>query len=80
MFHEEKGFYTSVDTLLAGEAGGVALLSGRKVTACVRGVLTVQVVEIDPILKRLTLDDGSSVFYKKCLLATGLLWCCVIVL
>ncbi|XP_066591372.1 apoptosis-inducing factor 1, mitochondrial [Prorops nasuta] len=59
IFYEPDEFYTSVEKLASSENGGVAVVRGWKIT------------KLDVENKLAYLDDGSTIQYKKCLIATG---------
>ena len=59
VFYEDKEYYCTPEELETMEGGGVAVLTGR--TA----------VDLSAYRKKLVLDNGSTVTYDKCLLATG---------
>jgi programmed cell death 8 (apoptosis-inducing factor) len=65
VYFEEPSFYAaSVEELLAGDKGGVAVLAGRTV------------VDLNVYRKKLQLDDQRVINFDKCLLATGLCLAC----
>ncbi|XP_015786760.1 apoptosis-inducing factor 1, mitochondrial [Tetranychus urticae] len=59
IFFEHPEYYADLKTLIESETGGVSLVNGYKV------------VELSPSEKRAYLDNGQSIGYKKCLIATG---------
>ncbi|CAK9825513.1 Apoptosis-inducing factor 1, mitochondrial [Anthophora retusa] len=61
IFYEPPEFYSEVSKLSESEKGGVAVATGWKVT------------KIDVPNKTATLDDGYTIKYDKCLIATGAL-------
>ncbi|XP_067131296.1 apoptosis-inducing factor 1, mitochondrial [Centruroides vittatus] len=58
IYYEHEDFYCPSDELLTRENGGVAVVTGVKVT------------KIDPDNHRVYLDNGDEVTYEKCLIAT----------
>ncbi|KOC71096.1 Apoptosis-inducing factor 1, mitochondrial [Habropoda laboriosa] len=61
IFYEPPEFYSEVSNLNESDKGGVAVATGWKVT------------KIDVPNKTVTLDDGYTIKYDKCLIATGAL-------
>lgn len=59
LFYEPEDFYTNCEKLLDNENGGVAVARGWTVT------------HLDAAERRAYLDDGSTIQYDKCLIATG---------
>merc|ERR1712127_260621 len=59
LFYEPDEFYCSPVELNAKENGGVAVLRGHRV------------VKLDVESRRATLDNGLTISYDKCLIATG---------
>lgn len=59
IFFEVDAFYTPCEELAKSETGGVAVARGWKVES------------IDPHAKTVKLEDGKTIKYGKCLLATG---------
>ena len=60
LFYEQDEFYCSPVELNARENGGVAVVRGHRV------------VKLDVAQKHAILDNGMTVSYEKCLIATGL--------
>ena len=59
IFFEHDEFYASLNDLNKTETGGVSVVKGHRV------------VKIDPSDQYVILDNGQTLKYKKCLLATG---------
>lgn len=59
LFYEPDDFYTECKHLLSNPNGGVAIAKGWSIT------------KLDVIEKLAYLEDGSTIHYGKCLLATG---------
>jgi len=59
LYFEPKSFYTPVDDLSDSNKGGISVMMGKRVT------------KVDAQEKKVYLEDGSSVTYSKCLIATG---------
>lgn len=59
LFYEPDDFYTDCEELMKNENGGVAVVRGWTVT------------HLDAIEKVAYLDDGTTIQYDKCLIATG---------
>uniref|UniRef100_A0A1I7XJQ5 Apoptosis-inducing factor 1, mitochondrial n=1 Tax=Heterorhabditis bacteriophora TaxID=37862 RepID=A0A1I7XJQ5_HETBA len=58
-YGDENGFFVPVEDLNSTAHGGVSLLRGKRVT------------KLCPDNKKAFLDDGTTISYKKCLIATG---------
>ena len=59
LFFEQEEFYCSPVELASKENGGVAVVRGHKV------------VKLDVVERKAVLDNGMTVTYEKCLIATG---------
>lgn len=59
VYFEAPGFFVVPGEIDSAEHGGVALVSGHRV------------VKLDLLSHTAYLDDGRSLKYKKCLIATG---------
>ncbi|XP_057367402.1 apoptosis-inducing factor 1, mitochondrial-like isoform X2 [Daphnia carinata] len=59
LFFEQDEFYCSPAELVAKENGGVSVVRGHRV------------VKLDIVGRKAELDDGRSITYDKCLIATG---------
>ncbi|KAL0272733.1 UNVERIFIED_CONTAM: hypothetical protein PYX00_005594 [Menopon gallinae] len=59
VFFEPESFYKETKDLLSSSKGGVAVARGWKV------------VKVDPYNRKAILEDGYSITYGKCLIATG---------
>lgn len=62
MYYEPEDFYIKCQELMASEKGGVAVVRGWTVD------------RLDPIKKVAYLEDGYEINYKKCLIATGIMF------
>jgi programmed cell death 8 (apoptosis-inducing factor) len=61
LYYEPESFYTSISDLAGRENGGISILKGHKVS------------KIDADKQTAYLDDGRTISYDKCLIATGML-------
>lgn len=59
VYFEAPGFFVAPSEIESAEHGGVALISGHRV------------VKLDLATQTAYLDDGRSLKYQKCLIATG---------
>ncbi|VDK88034.1 unnamed protein product [Litomosoides sigmodontis] len=59
VYFEAPGFFVAPDKIESAEHGGVSLISGHRV------------VKLDLAAQTAYLDDGRSLKYQKCLIATG---------
>lgn len=59
LYFEPKSFYTPVEDLSESNKGGISVMMGKRVT------------KVEAQEKKVYLEDGSSVTYSKCLIATG---------
>lgn len=59
VYFEAPGFFIAPDKIESAEHGGVSLISGHRV------------VKLDLATQTAYLDDGRSLKYQKCLIATG---------
>lgn len=59
IFYEHPEFYADLKTLAESETGGVTVVSGYRIT------------QLSPLEKKAFIDNGQSIGYKKCLIATG---------
>ncbi|XP_068104176.1 apoptosis-inducing factor 1, mitochondrial [Hyperolius riggenbachi] len=59
IFFQPSSFYVASEELMSAENGGVSILTGKKV------------IHLDVRENKVTLDDGTSISYDKCLIATG---------
>lgn len=59
MYFEHEEYYIPVEKLDQSKNGGIAILKDK--TA----------MKIDPLKRRVYLNDGTEITYEKCLIATG---------
>lgn len=59
VFYEHPEFYMGLEKLLETDTGGVSLIKGYKV------------VNLNSVQRKATLDNGQTINYEKCLIATG---------
>lgn len=59
VFYEHPEFYSSLKKLSETDTGGVSIVKGYKV------------VDLNTVQKKATLDNGQTISYEKCLIATG---------
>lgn len=59
LFYEHEDFYADIDMLMSAKNGGVAVARGWSVS------------KVDPANRKVYLEDGKEISYRKCLIATG---------